>query len=290
MTAYARSSHNFTLGSLSAELQSVNKRFLEVFVHLPDSLRPFERSLSRWLSKRISRGKVSLSLRFMPEKAQCIEANIELAKEYKKAWEKLHGALELAETQSPFEISSLLSEKELFVAAEEVFDKDLCQEALFEICEKVFADFEAAKKEEGRVLETEIKDRLGLLSEKIDLIEKRAEYAPQRYRERLQKRLDDFLDKGVEDEERLLKEIAFFAEKIDISEEICRFRLHVQHFYKILGKNDAAVGKTLEFLLQEMQREINTVAAKSSDIEVSHAAVFVKSEVEKIREQIQNVE
>lgn len=290
MTAYGCSSHQFSLGVLSAEMHSVNKRFLEVFVHLPESLRFCERGIVTWLKSKVARGKLSFSLQMQSEKVPAIEPNIALAKEYKKAWETLNVSLGLKAEQSPFDLRSIFAEKELFLLEKKGLDQDLCQEAIFALCEKVFNDFEAARLQEGRLLQEEMQRRLSSIQEKLSFIEARAEEAPKRYREKLKERLSSYLTAIEEDDERLLKEIAFFAEKIDISEEISRFGMHTQQFAKMLVEHEGALGKALEFLLQEMQREINTIASKSSDVEVSHAAVFIKSEVEKIREQVQNVE
>jgi uncharacterized protein (TIGR00255 family) len=158
------------------------------------------------------------------------------------------------------------------------------------ILETALQSFMKMKQQEGVLIQKDIEHRLALIQEKIKIIEEQALQAPQRYRERLIARLEDLLPGKVENEERIIREVAILAEKLDISEEIHRFSTHVNHFNELLNSDSKEVGKTLEFVLQELNREINTIGSKSSDLQIARGVIEVKSELEKIREQVQNVE
>ena len=152
------------------------------------------------------------------------------------------------------------------------------------------------KELEGKVLQGDIECRLEIMRGLLKQIEQKTPLATKKYREKLIARLNDVLsgsdspNSNVENEERILREIALFAEKIDIAEEITRFDCPLTHFYSLIRSETAAVGKTLEFVLQELHREVNTMGSKSLDLDVARAVIDIKSELERIREQIQNIE
>src|SRR4029077_2018623 len=146
------------------------------------------------------------------------------------------------------------------------------------------------KCQEGAILQADISQRLTKMGESLKIVEHKMPFATKKYREKLVARLDEIVPGHIENEERILREIALFAEKIDITEEMTRFYCHLTHFQELIHSTVLSVGKTLEFVLQELNREVNTIGSKSSDLEIARAVIDIKSELERIREQIQNIE
>jgi uncharacterized protein (TIGR00255 family) len=291
MTAYGRSVYVCSGGRFVAEIHSVNKRFLEVNVHLPRELIRFERDVKKWVGKRFLRGQVNvfLNIHLTGISNVSIQANLLLAKQLKNAWSEIESELDLQSSDS-FDLSLIASEKSLFIYEEDHGDDSLLRDALQKVVNEALDTAEEMKNEEGEALKEDMEARRPQFHEKIDLISLKGPSATKRYKERLLGNLEEILPGSVENEERILREIAIFADRVDISEELSRFRIHLLKYKNLLEAENTAIGKTLEFLVQEMHREINTIGSKSSDVEISHLVVDIKSELEKSREQVQNVE
>lgn len=291
MTAYGRSVLNTSLGRFTVEIQSVNKRFLEVNVHLPREFMRFEKEVRKWIVAKVKRGQINvyISIHLLEGASLFVKPNLAFAKQFKLAWDQIYSALNLS-SKDYFDFNLMANEKGLFsfeedTTRDELYFKDLCKAV-----DDALVFFSGMKEEEGKALYIEIKRRLGILRSKVSYIEKKAPFATHRYREKLCSHLEEILSGCLENDERILREVALFSERIDITEEITRFHLHLDKFDDLLSAPMMDSGKILEFLLQEMHREVNTIGSKSSDIEVAHYVVEMKAELEKIREQIQNVE
>lgn len=288
MTAYGRASITNHLGRFGLEIQSVNKKFLDIYINLPKELQRFELFIKKILSENISRGnlKVSVFINLNESSPVIAKPNILLAEQLKNAWEAIANRLQINE---PFQLNLLAGQEDL-IQFEENHEKDAeFMEILGDLLHESLVGFMKMKQTEGSLLEKDIRQRLEILTEAIHFIEGRSDQATKKYREKLLARLQEVLPgNSIEADERVLKEIAFFAEKVDIAEEITRFKTHVEHFKRLMEGDQP--GKSLEFIIQEMNREVNTIGSKSMDIEISHQVVKLKSELEKIREQIQNVE
>lgn len=290
MTAYGRASLSTKAGHFVIEIQSVNRKFLEINVFLPQELSQFDIELKKWLTPHLARGQVTvkLSASFDATVPFIVKPNIPLARQLKEGWDEIAHQLDCSEEK--FSLSLLRGTPNLFCYEENLEEEETYRQALLQVLESAFHGFQQMKIQEGGVLQADIQGRLDKIREAMKSIEHLTPHATNKYREKLISRLEELMPGHVENEDRILREIALFAEKIDIAEEITRFHCHLGHCEELIQSNAHCVGKTLEFLLQELNREVNTVGSKSSDLEIARAVIDIKSELERIREQIQNVE
>lgn len=291
MTAYGRASLNTNAGHFVMEIQSVNRKFLEVNVFLPRELSQFDIELKKWLMPYLARGQVSIKVGATFEGAVpfIVRPNLPLARQLKSAWDEI--AKELCLDQTKFQLSLLEQAEGLFSYDENRDEENHYRQILQQILEEALKSFFHMKTQEGAVLQADITGRLKKIRQAVQIVEQKAPFATKRYQEKLMARLEELLLPGqIEHEERILREVALYAEKIDITEEITRFVCHLAHFEELMQSTALSVGKTMEFVLQELNREVNTIGSKSSDLEIARAVIDIKSELERIREQIQNIE
>lgn len=291
MTAYGRACRISSIGHFVVEIQSVNRKHLEVNTLLPKELLRFDADVKKWIAAQVGRGQVNvkLSVKFDQESPLVVNPNLALAKQIKAAWDAI--ALELhLPPERGFTLSMLSAESGLLLYDEDVKDEELYRKALHEVISDALKQLMIMKLREGAALHEDISGRFEKTIPIIKNIALKAPGATERFRQRLLERLNEVMSGNIEHEERLLREVCVYAEKIDIAEEITRFDSHLKQVAILLKSDEVAIGKTLEFLVQELNREINTISSKSSDMDVSRWAVEIKSELERIREQIQNVE
>lgn len=285
MTGFGSSSIKTKAGLLEIEIGSVNRKHFECMLFLPREWLSLEIEAKKAIGKKVSRGQVTLRANFYPSAEGLKEKlpQVELLKKLKEAWEEK--ALALGLSKKEIDLDFLASQLRVFpkyAQKEESIDQTVFFKALSQALKKL----QAMKEKEGQLLEKDILARLLLVKKILVQIEKKAENSAEKYAEKLKKRL---LKLDLKEDERLLKEIALFAEKVDITEELVRLESHLKQF-GALNQAKEPVGRKMDFLLQEMGREINTIASKASDSVISAAAVNIKSELEKIREQVQNIE
>ncbi len=274
------------------QIKSVNNRFLEIALKLPPALWPYEAEAKAMLQKALSRGKLDLHWKESRPAgaAGAVSANLELAWAYKKALETLAQGLALP---VDIRLEQLARYPEVISASDgEGADAAAQAAARWEGFKAALAaalkDMEASRGREGKALETEMRGLLGNASSLADGIEARsAELAPL-FADKLKKKLAQLLEKAPDDS-RLLQEAAILSERADIREETVRFRAHVAEFTRLLDEG-GAVGKRLDFLSQELLREANTMGSKSPDAGLTQKVVLLKGEIEKLKEQIQNLE
>ncbi|NGX55644.1 MAG: hypothetical protein KR126chlam2_01283 [Chlamydiae bacterium] len=292
MTAYGRASLSSEVGRLVVEIQTLNRRHLEMKFSLPKPLARFEIEMRKQIAARIGRGQVNVTIMWRREDGQetRVIPNISRAKAVKGAWDKIADELGLKSC----DLSILALEKDLLGYEEEIEDEKLFSQILQKGICAALDHCIAMRQKEGAVLSLDLEKRLALLEGGIVDIEAKAPEAVAHYREKLSSRLEDLLKGSPENEERILREIALFAERLDITEELVRFKSHLQEFRSTLKRASKAAnetrGKHLDFIIQELMREINTIGSKSSNMMVAHLVVSVKSELEKMREQTQNIE
>lgn len=284
MTGFGRAVSDTPFGRLTVEIQSVNRKYLEVFVSLPKEFGRFENEVRKWVAEAVSRGQVSVRIALVPNLAaiEGLLPDVKLLKALKKQWEKLAHSIG-ADPESvdlPFLLQYLPSPEK------GVRDEDLS--ALKRCVEEALAALCKMKQLEGKALQKDLEARLKELEQLIGKVEKQSPDATAKMRERLCEKMAEVLKSGAETEERLLREVALFAERVDIAEEITRFRSHLVQFKAIF--KEAIAGRKMDFLIQEMGREVNTIGSKSMEAKISHLVVELKSELEKMREQIQNIE
>lgn len=289
MTGFGRaevSGENFTV---SAEIKTVNNRFLDVNLRLSGELQPLEAKIKALISKRLSRGRVDVNLQYEKTSEVNYEINRPLISGYLSA---------LKELQSEF---SLKGEPDLnFVArlpnAFQTKKDDLSEGFAAGVLEAISGALESLEKMrevEGESLKKDLQMILNSIENHLPTIEKEAEGVTAEYFARLQKKIEKLLSKSdsqIElDQARLAQEVAYLADKSDISEEISRLKSHIEQFTSIIGEN-GVVGKRLDFLTQEFNREANTIASKTQNLTIKEASLTIKAEIEKIREQVQNIE
>lgn len=293
MTAYGRGSATFAYGSFSVEIQSVNRRYLEVNINLPRLLARFEIPLRKKVSERVGRGMVNVSIGWRCEMQTPVKVipNLSLAKGVKSAWERIAHELGL---EAKVGLDLLAREKDLLLFEEELSEEEGIWQALETSLDEALDRLLEMKAKEGRLLAGDLHERTRTLEAFVEEIEARAADGTEKYRQKLVERLEELFQGSPENEERILREVALFAERIDITEEIVRFRSHIDQFRHMLEKplveSAETRGKTLDFLIQELNREINTIGSKAADIAITQQVVKAKGELEKMREQVQNIE
>ena len=280
MTAYGRAQYHSKLGRWTVDIHSVNRKGLDLNIALPPTLLFLDGDLRKWVSSEAERGQVSIRISF---EFLEFEESLKELKEQKKKWEKIGKALGYPASSIDLKfLVERLSPKQIPVE-EKILKADLHQ--AWEIAVKHWI---AMKEKEGKSLAADIEKRMEHIEKELQKILKWQPMLQERYRKKIQDRMKE-IHLQVE-EDRLLKEAALLADKADISEEITRLQSHLDQMQEYLRSKEKSIGRTLDFLSQEMGREIGTLMAKAGDADISKAAIKIKSEVEKIREQVQNIE
>jgi len=288
MTGFGRGEASAKGISVAVELRSVNSRFLEVATRLPRSLSLRENEIKELIRKRVSRGKVNVLGTVDRENNGTLplEINASAAKSYYKLLNQLKKAVKIKE---PIKLDHLLRFSEVL----DVKESDNSDEAEWELFQTALAgaldELVQMRENEGRELKKDFVARIGGLEDKLQLIEKLSVDQVPQERERLRERVKELVENESVDEGRLELELVLLADRLDVTEECVRFRSHNKFFLEAMDNDDAA-GRKLNFLVQEMNREANTIGSKSSAAEIAHLVVGVKEELEKIREQLQNIE
>lgn len=290
MTGFGRSDLQASGIQLTIEILSVNRKHLDINLVLPKHLNRFDPEIRKKIGKMILRGHVTvrISVIFKEDAPFEVEANVAMAKQYSQGWSRIAEALGM-DPKEALSLALLEKEADLFVYKETERMGDL-ESLLLQGVEEALRPFMAMRETEGAQLKKDILLRLETVKELMRKIEKMAPDAVEKFRNKLIEKIQGLLPLTESTDERLLKEIAIFAEKIDISEEIVRFYSHIEQFQELLEKGPQAAGKTAEFIVQEQGREINTIGSKCSDLAVTKAVLEIKAELERIREQIQNIE
>ena len=289
MTGFGRGTITEQTFAVTVELKTVNNRFLDVALKLSGEMQPLEATIKRVISNRLSRGRVDVNLQY----DRTNEVNYELNRPLITGF--------LAAMKDMREEFSLTGEPDLNVVARlpnVLLPKkdDIGKEFVTGVEKALTAaldDLERMRENEGRMLKDELAGRLNEIERRLPAIETESLTIGEEYQQRLTKRISEMLSKSdsqIEiDQARLAQEIAYIADRADISEEIARLTTHIEHFRTIMNE-EKEVGKRLDFLTQELNREANTITSKTNNMVVKENALQIKSEIEKIREQVQNVE
>ncbi|MGH7897081.1 MAG: YicC/YloC family endoribonuclease [Candidatus Binatia bacterium] len=290
MTGFGAATVRFTgrsRGTVSVEIKGVNQRFLDLKLSLPREYAPWEADLRKIVQDRVARGRVEVYVnRSVPQGERGrVEIDEALAAAYVELWRKLKKKLGVA---GDVDLAMVAGLSDLYRPRETTPRPEAERPALWKALARSLSELDRARTREGKHLERDICQRLAVLERLASTMAERAAASREETRRRIEERMRELLE-GRVDETRILQEAAMQAERSDVSEEVVRLRSHLAGL-RDLARSTEAVGKRIEFLLQEVQREVNTVASKSSDLGLTQAAVEAKSEVEKIREQVQNVE
>lgn len=275
---------------MQVEIKSVNHRYGEVVVRMPKALLVLEERVRRLVSAKLQRGRVDVFISFdeVGSRAANVQVDYELAKTYFQAGRELAAQLGLPQTLT---VEQLLRYPDIIKVSEVQEDAENRWPVLQEALEAALAQLLAMRRQEGCNLQEDFARRIALLRERLQTVEARAPQVACEYQEKLLLKLRELLAAAgtAPDESRVLQEAALFADRIGIVEEIVRFRSHLDQFFTTLSVPEP-VGRKLDFLLQELNREANTMASKANDFELGKIVVEMKSELEKMREQVQNVE
>lgn len=289
MTGFGRgqiSGENFTV---SVELKTVNNRFLDVNLRLSQELQSLEGELKRLITNRLTRGRVDINLQYERTSEMVYELNRPLISGYLAALKEMQDEFSLSGEPDLNMIARLPN---VLQTKKDELDENFSK-AIVVSLETALDELEKMREVEGKSLKDELRFRLSEIENHLPKIESESANVAEEYRQRLTKRITDFLaksDSQIElDQARLAQEIAYLSEKSDISEEITRLKAHIEQFRAIM-EEEKDVGKRLDFLTQELNREANTISSKTNNLIVKDAALSIKSEIEKIREQVQNVE
>ena len=290
MTGYGKAKKEKGGLQLSIELKSVNNRFLDISCRLPRALMPYEDMLRKAISAKVSRGKVEVFCVFTDtrDKDCVVFADAALAKGYVAAADKLSKTVG-ASVKNDMTIATLMRFPDVITVERAEESEDTLLKTLFSETAACAADALCAMRaEEGKALMRDVADRLGIMEKLTEQVRVRAPFVAAEYREKLTARMTELLKDNI-DEGRILSEAALFADKSNIDEELTRLSSHYAQFRAILKQREPA-GRKLDFLVQELNREVNTVCSKSSDVEITNCGLLLKSEIEKVREQVQNIE
>jgi len=284
MTAFARHEEQTELGSLSWEIRSVNHRYLEVSFRLEESFRPFEMAMRKLISDTLSRGKVEVALRYRaPEQTQsALQMNVDLAKAVMENYQQLAS---FTDSAAPIDILRVMQWPG--VIQTESLDQDALQATVLESLKHALADLVATREREGAALEQMIIQRCEQINDIAEQTKTRLPEILASHRQKLSDRIDE-LEVNLEPE-RLEQEMVLLAQKADVAEEIDRLQNHVNEVKHTL-KRDEPIGRRLDFLMQELNREANTLGSKSIDTDTTRYSVDLKVLIEQMREQIQNIE
>lgn len=288
MTGYGRAEGASKGRSFVVELRSVNHRYCDVVVRLPKYLASLEDSFKKKVQGRFTRGHIEISVSFTGTSAvpKRFKLDLESAEAYYRTLKKLKEALQLS---GEIDLSLLTNFKEMITIDEPTEDIERLARFLDKVVDRALSSLEKMRQQEGRALAKELSGRLQGFTKMLVLVKAREKEVVDAYHQRVQTRASE-LSRGLNiDPARLAQEVALFADRSDISEETARLKTHLEQFHKMLQKEEA-VGRSLDFLLQEMNREVNTIGSKANDVEISLQVVAMKSELEKIREQVQNIE
>lgn len=270
------------------EVKAVNQRFLETNYHMPYSMNMFENQLTKKIKEYASRGKLDINIRFqdLRDKAVTVKVDKGLVAAYGQALQEISSQLELS---APVTAAQIASYPDVLKLNEENADLEAAQPVLMQAMEQALESFVAMREAEGQNIQRDLLARIGTLENFVGELEKLAPEIVAAYRQRLENLLKEYLAKEDIEESRLIQEVALFTDKVNYTEETVRLRSHFDQFRQIITAGEP-VGRKLDFLIQEMNREINTVASKANSAGAAQFVVDVKSEIEKIREQIQNIE
>jgi uncharacterized protein (TIGR00255 family) len=289
MTGFGGGEATGSRGKIQVEVKSFNHRFLEIRLRLPRIYQGFESRLYQWLKNRIERGRVEVLVQAVEYdkhispvpimlNRRVVEGYINLARQLKDEY-KVQGELD---------VKTLLSLHDVFQPSEDIESNEEDWIPVLEATEKALEAMGAMQKQEGDAISADLEGRIGVMESRLAEIEEIAKDLPEQFRERLERRLSHILQVDGMDPQRIAEEVVVYADKSDITEEIVRIRSHLKQLWHSVS-TCFMPGKRLEFLVQEIHREVNTIGTKSQEPRITHLAVDIKMELEKIREQAQNL-
>lgn len=288
MTGYGRSEQTIDSLNVTVEIKSVNHRYFEFSARVPREYGFLEEKLKKYCNSLITRGKVEcyVSVEDLEEREMEVNVNETLAAGYVKALKELSERFGLKDDISAVTLSRYPDVITLHKASE---DEERIWNAVKTVAETAVSKFIEMRETEGSKLRGDILSRADYIIECVEFIEGRSPETVREYNEKLKQRIKELLGDASVDEQRLLNEAAIYADKIAVDEETVRLRSHISQLREFMNSNEA-IGRKLDFLVQEINREANTIGSKAQDVDIAKKVIAIKAEVEKIREQVQNIE
>lgn len=288
MTGYGRAEETVNGCTITVELRSVNNRYLDCSVRIPRLYLFAEDAIKTRVQNAVSRGKVDVFVTLDSAGADKVQVSVNkaVADGYYAALNQLAADYNLS---NDITVSLLSRFPEVLLAEKAEEDVEQMAKDICSVLDKALADFNQMRAREGERLKTDILNRAAAIEDKVSIVEERSPQTVSEYRAKLTARMEEVLQSTTIDPARILTEAAIFADKIAVDEETVRLRSHIGQLRELLSKG-GAIGRKLDFLIQEFNREANTIGSKCSDIEIARHVVDIKAEIEKIREQVQNLE
>uniref|UniRef100_UPI0040565326 YicC/YloC family endoribonuclease n=1 Tax=Acetatifactor sp. TaxID=1872090 RepID=UPI0040565326 len=288
MTGFGRCEIAENNRKFTVEMKSVNHRYLDVNIKMPKKLNFFESAIRAELKKYIARGKVDMFITYedFSENTSSVRYNKEIAEEYLGYLRQMAQEFEL---DDDIRVSTLSKYPEVFTMEEQSIDEEELWKSLQKAIDGASEMFVQSRIAEGENLRDDLIEKLDGMLGMVDFIEERSPKIIAEYKQKLEDKVKELLGDASVDENRLLTEVTIFADKACVDEEIVRLRSHIETTKKTLLEG-GSIGRKLDFIAQEMNREANTTLSKSNDLEISNCAIELKTEIEKVREQIQNIE
>lgn len=288
MTGFGRAQETVDGMTVTVELKSVNHRYFEFTAKVPRTYGFLEEKLKSFLNARVSRGKMecSVSIENLEESDMEVVVNPSLAKGYVDALRTLSETFGLKEDYSAISIAKF---PDVLTLRKAPADEEKIWNAVQKVTELAVERFVTMRETEGEKLRADILSKADTILEHVAFVESRSPQTVREYHEKLRQRMEELLENTQVDEQRLLTEAAIFADKVAVDEETVRLRSHISQLREFLNA-DEPIGRKLDFLVQEMNRESNTIGSKAQDVELAKRVIAIKAEVEKIREQVQNIE
>ncbi|MBR3552347.1 MAG: YicC family protein [Clostridia bacterium] len=288
MTGFGRAQAALDGMQITVELKSVNHRYFEFSARTPKGCGFLDEKLKSHLQTRVARGKVEcyVSLEMLDEPDCTVQINHSLAAGYRAAMNELAERYDL---ENDVTVSTFARYYDIFTVHKAQTDEDRIWNAVRTVADTAADSFVSMREKEGEKLRHDILSRCELILKDVEFIEARSPETVRQYNDKLLERMRTVLEDVHVDEQRLLTEAAIFADKVAVAEETVRLRSHIDQMRSFL-ESDAAIGRKMDFLVQEFNREANTIGSKAQDVEIARRVIDIKAEIEKIREQVQNVE
>lgn len=288
MTGFGRCEVLKDSRKFTVELKGVNHRYLDTNIRMPKKLNFFETSIRTLLKQYANRGKIDIFINYedTSENQVSLKYNKALAAEYVKYFKQMGEEFSI---ENDMRVSTLSRCPEVLTMEEQCEDEEELWNGLKEALEGALVQFVETRKTEGQNLKRDILDKLCGMDKQVTYIEKRSPEIVAQYRSKLEDKVKELLADTQLEESRIAAEVILFADKICTDEEVVRLKSHIEHMRATLEEEEG-IGRKLDFIAQEMNREANTILSKANDLEVSNCAIGLKTEIEKVREQIQNIE
>lgn len=290
MTGFGRAQMMVDSMSITVELRSVNHRYFEFNSRVPRSYGFLEEKLKNFVGSLVARGKVEcyVSVENLEDSEVEILVNHSLASSYINALNELADRNDLT-LRDDLVLSTLARNNDIFAIHKQEADEDRIWNAVKTVTEEAVSKFVSMREVEGEKLKNDVLFRADEILKKVSIIEERSPETVKEYNDKLLARINEFLSDVQVDEQRILTECAIFADKVAVAEETVRLRSHIDQLRQFMESNEA-IGRKIDFLVQEMNREANTIGSKAQDVTIARSVIDIKAEIEKIREQIQNIE